>query len=434
VSSRALTLMLVFFALILGTALDSTARGQEGSEPSSQRRVTTSVPDTAPPADAVCELDLILQEWECACEGRLRMDARFTRFKYDNTFEVERRATGTLAVDSAGRAVYRLAPATIAPGEQSKKTNRNGTPYTLKTDEADRWHWTGETVIRVDDKARAFEEMDLRQRCRDAEFIPEPPPLPEDALDDDADQSPGIVAQPVTPMPAPRVATSAESRPGLGEVLLGLIFSILFQPAISTESIAIGDSFQDAIREFPLARPFLLGMPVAELKQSFRIELLSQDDGEVRLQLTPKGPRQRVFYERAILMLKRDNYALLALKMRDITGAEMVHVFSDVSPRWGFRHFFRDTTQGSASLRPGLLNLAPFGALAGGAIGTLLCVGRGGQWCLRHNENVIAVGAQTERRGDAWPVRGLLGGKDLAGRFVLRLRNRSSTLTAAAGG
>ena len=39
---------------------------------------------------------------------------------------------------------------------------------------------------------------------------------------------------------------------------------------------------------------------------------------------------------------------------------------------------------------------------------------------LRYNENVIAVGAQTERRGDAGPVRGLLGGKDLTGRFFLR--------------
>jgi hypothetical protein len=38
--------------------------------------------------------------------------------------------------------------------------------------------------------------------------------------------------------------------------------------------------------------------------------------------------------------------------------------------------------------------------------------------CLWYNENVIAVGAQIERRGDAWPARGLLGGKDLAGRFV----------------
>jgi len=31
----------------------------------------------------------------------------------------------------------------------------------------------------------------------------------------------------------------------------------------------------------------------------------------------------------------------------------------------------------------------------------------------------MAAGAQTERRGDAGPVRGLLGGKDLTGRFFV---------------
>jgi hypothetical protein len=37
-----------------------------------------------------------------------------------------------------------------------------------------------------------------------------------------------------------------------------------------------------------------------------------------------------------------------------------------------------------------------------------------------------AAGAQTERRGDAGPVRGLLGGKDRAGRFYFqRLEIRS---------
>src|SRR5262249_46807990 len=36
---------------------------------------------------------------------------------------------------------------------------------------------------------------------------------------------------------------------------------------------------------------------------------------------------------------------------------------------------------------------------------------------LRYNAKVITSGAQTERRGDAGPVRGLLGGKDRTGRF-----------------
>src|SRR5262245_23982032 len=36
---------------------------------------------------------------------------------------------------------------------------------------------------------------------------------------------------------------------------------------------------------------------------------------------------------------------------------------------------------------------------------------------LRYHEGDITVGAQTGRRGGAGPVRGLLGGKDLTGRF-----------------
>jgi hypothetical protein len=43
-------------------------------------------------------------------------------------------------------------------------------------------------------------------------------------------------------------------------------------------------------------------------------------------------------------------------------------------------------------------------------------------------ETNIAAGAQFERRGDAWPVRGLLGGKDLAGRFVSNVECRKSNV------
>src|SRR5262249_55688588 len=40
-----------------------------------------------------------------------------------------------------------------------------------------------------------------------------------------------------------------------------------------------------------------------------------------------------------------------------------------------------------------------------------------GKTGLRYNGNTIVPGAQTERRGGAGPVRGLLGGKDPTGRF-----------------
>ena len=42
----------------------------------------------------------------------------------------------------------------------------------------------------------------------------------------------------------------------------------------------------------------------------------------------------------------------------------------------------------------------------------------------------IAAGAQTERRGGAGPVRGLLGGKDLTGRFSWGIRYGGRTIVA----
>src|SRR5262245_23402852 len=45
-----------------------------------------------------------------------------------------------------------------------------------------------------------------------------------------------------------------------------------------------------------------------------------------------------------------------------------------------------------------------------------------------------ASGAQTERRGGAGPVGGLLGGKDPAGRFDLSLRSQNSNFTAPTRG
>src|SRR6266852_4008650 len=44
-------------------------------------------------------LENILSEWERAASGIQRLDCSFTRFRYDNTFEVERRGTGWLSLD-----------------------------------------------------------------------------------------------------------------------------------------------------------------------------------------------------------------------------------------------------------------------------------------------------------------------------------------------
>ena len=47
---------------------------------------------------------------------------------------------------------------------------------------------------------------------------------------------------------------------------------------------------------------------------------------------------------------------------------------------------------------------------------------------LRQNEKDVTLGAQTVRRDDARPVRGLLGGKDFTGRRTLFKRSNSQPL------
>src|SRR5262249_49786915 len=56
------------------------------------------------------EIEKLLRDWERAAADRCRVDARFTRWTYDRVFEVERRSTGRLAVDTNGRADYEITP------------------------------------------------------------------------------------------------------------------------------------------------------------------------------------------------------------------------------------------------------------------------------------------------------------------------------------
>src|SRR5258708_3950025 len=58
------------------------------------------------------KLEAILQGWAQASSQIHRLDCNFSRFRYDPTFQIEHRGTGSLAVDQDGRAAYRIVPAT----------------------------------------------------------------------------------------------------------------------------------------------------------------------------------------------------------------------------------------------------------------------------------------------------------------------------------
>ena len=280
------------------------------------------------------DLETVLKEWESAAARIRRLDCEFRRFKYDYAFETETRATGSLAV-VAGRAFYQVRPIAARPNGNGGKLGRNGRPFTLCEDCAERWYWTGDCVIQVDDGERTFQEFALDLRTGDCEFRPEPPALPEDGT------------SPCSPpeRPADRVWPKS-----VGEAIIGLVAGIAISAAFQEANWA--KSFHDSIQEFWLARPFLLGMSAGELRQRFHIQLVTQSDHEVRLKFEPKAENDRALYTQAILILTKNEYEPRALKMIHDDGNETVHLFENLRVNSRGQDFpFRDDPLSRPDLR-----------------------------------------------------------------------------------
>jgi hypothetical protein len=267
-------------------------------------------------------VDEVLSEWERAAARRGRLDCDFTRFRYDSTVGIEFRGQGSLAVDRRGRAVYRIEPAEIPAGAAGAKRGPGGIPYELKAENPDRWHWTGTSVIRVNDAARTFEEWRLPGRSADGEYLPDPPALPEDA-------PPPKVRRPVrNPLAPPKQSLRPVDRSTLSEQFSGLLAGIMLGQALSKVNFA---ALVEQLERFELAQPFLLGMPVKELRQRFDVRLVKTTDDEVWLDFDPKRVEDLASLRDAVLILDLAGYSPKALKTIDAAGVQTVHVFKNVS-------------------------------------------------------------------------------------------------------
>lgn len=223
--------------------------------------------------DGDSELDTILRDWERVAAKRCRVDARFQRWQYDHVFGVEFRCTGRLAVDTKGRADYEVVPTELDPQQTSKRIGIDGRHFTLRRDRAERWHWTGNSVILIDKAERTYEEI-------------------------------------VPPRELTEIALSASS--------------MSFQ-----ESMASFTEFY--LAQFHLASPYLLGMPVEDLKGRYRIELVKRTDNDVWLRFVPRSKKEAANFREAIFIMNAEDYSPVAVRIVDASGnKETVHVFSDV--------------------------------------------------------------------------------------------------------
>ncbi len=123
------------------------------------------------------ELEQILQDWETNTSRFKTMAGEFSRFRYDKTFEVEKRADGKFTYEAPDRGNYELWGATIAAGEVSKKLGKDGTPYKVKPDNPDRWVCNGKKVVKIDDKAKTYEEVEIPPENQGKNIIDGPLPF-----------------------------------------------------------------------------------------------------------------------------------------------------------------------------------------------------------------------------------------------------------------
>lgn len=108
------------------------------------------------------ELEKILNDWEKQTSKFKKLAGGFSRFKYDPTFEVEKRSDGKFAYEAPDKGNYELRGAEILKGAVSKKKGKQkGTFYTLQSDSAERWVCNGKEVIRINEKDKTFEKVPI---------------------------------------------------------------------------------------------------------------------------------------------------------------------------------------------------------------------------------------------------------------------------------
>jgi TIGR03009 family protein len=123
------------------------------------------------------ELEKILKDWEFQTSKFKTMAGGFTRFRYDKTFEVEKRAEGKFVYEAPDKGNYELWGAKLQKGAVARKKNKNGQPFALKPDEPERWICNGKKVIKINDKEKTYEEVQIPPESQGQNIIDGPLPF-----------------------------------------------------------------------------------------------------------------------------------------------------------------------------------------------------------------------------------------------------------------
>lgn len=122
-------------------------------------------------------LNQLLQDWSQSSAKIKKLQGTHYRHVYDTVFEVDKLATGAFYYEAPGKGRIDLRPAPIKQGQVSDREGKNGKPYKLQPDRAERWICDGEKIWQVNDVAKQVDVFEIPKENQGANIMDGPMPF-----------------------------------------------------------------------------------------------------------------------------------------------------------------------------------------------------------------------------------------------------------------
>ena len=110
------------------------------------------------------DVERILDAWARSTGTIRNVKLSFERYRYDRAFHLETRAIGKFVYVAPNTGMYRIHPAPIPVGTESRVLGSDGQRFTLRTDSPQSLLWDGATVTIADDAHRTMQQLNLPKR------------------------------------------------------------------------------------------------------------------------------------------------------------------------------------------------------------------------------------------------------------------------------
>jgi TIGR03009 family protein len=123
------------------------------------------------------ELERVLKAWSEKSAKVEKLQGTHQRWVYEMVFNTEKRAEGVFYYEAPGKGRIDLRPKVIGKDEVSPKRDKDGQPFKLIADRAERWICDGKEIWQVNDEARQVDAFPIPQENQGQNIMDGPMPF-----------------------------------------------------------------------------------------------------------------------------------------------------------------------------------------------------------------------------------------------------------------